>query len=454
MTIEKNEELRLKREKKFKEKINKIHNNMYCLDKVYYTKRGCNVIIVCDKHGEVEVNSDSLLRGGICPLCQKEITTEFRKKGTRKRTQEEWVNLCTEKHKGKYDYSETEFKLPREDGKVKIICPIHGEFWQTPSSHLSGKGCPKCVKNRRLTLEGFIERAKKIHGDKYDYSKVEYVNSWTKLCIICPIHGEFWQIPQGHLIGQGCPKCAREMLKSINTMKTDTFIEHAKKIHGNKYDYSEVCYINNHTKVCVKCPIHGEFYIRPLNHLHLKQGCPKCANIECLGNDMFIKRANEIHNNKYDYSKVEYVNSYTKVCIICPIHGEFWQSPNHHLSKRGCPICNESKLEKEVNILLTENNIQFETQKKFKWLGKQSLDFFLTDYNIAIECQGRQHFIYDSNGWNTIEHLNKTQILDNKKKKLCLEHNINLLYYSNLNIEYPYSVIEGKDNLLNEIKKH
>ena len=391
MTIEKNEELRLKREKKFKEKINKKHNNMYCLDKVYYTKRGCNVIIVCDKHGEVEANSDSLLRGGICPLCQKEITTEFRKKGTRKRTQEEWVNLCTEKHKGKYDYSETEFKLPREDGKVKIICPIHGEFWQTP---------------------------------------------------------------QGHLIGQGCPKCARVMLKSINTMKIDTFIERAKKIHGDKYDYSEVCYINNHTKVCVKCSIHGEFYIRPLNHLHLKQGCPKCANIECLGNDMFINRANEIHNNKFDYSKVEYVNSYTKVCIICPIHGEFWQSPNHHLSKRGCPICNESKLEKEVNILLTENNIQFETQKKFKWLGKQSLDFFLPDYNIAIECQGRQHFIYDSNGWNTIEHLNKTQILDNEKMKLCLEHNIKLLYYSNLNIEYPYSVIEGKDNLLNEIKKY
>ena len=451
---EKRENLRIKREISFKEKINQIHNNKYCLDKVYYTNRGCKVIIGCPKHGDVEVNSDLLLRGGICPLCQNEMTTEFRKRGTKNRTQEEWIVLCEKKHKNKYNYNETNFKQPREDGKVKIICPIHGEFWQNPSQHLRGQGCPNCIKNKKLTLDEFIDRAREIHGDKYDYSKVNYINSSTKICIICSVHGEFWQTPHMHLHGQGCLRCAKDTLKMINSMETNVFIDRAKEIHGDKYDYSKVNYINNHTKVCIICPVHGEFYIRPLNHLHLKQGCSKCANVECLGVENFIDRAREIHGDKYDYSKVEYVNNHTKVCIICPKHGEFWQTPNRHLCGCGCPICNESKLEREVNKLLIENKINFEYQKKFDWLDKQSLDFYLPEYNIAIECQGRQHFMCDLNGWNNIEHLHKTLLLDKRKMELCLKHNIVILYYSNLNIEYPYFVIEGKHNLLKEINKY
>lgn len=92
--------------------------------------------------------------------------------------------------------------------KVCIICPKHGEFWQTPSGHLSGKGCPKCYKeSRSSTTEEFINKAREIHGNKYDYSKVNYVNAYTKVCIICPKHGEFWQIPANHLNGHGCPNC-------------------------------------------------------------------------------------------------------------------------------------------------------------------------------------------------------------------------------------------------------
>ena len=112
---------------------------------------------------------------------------------------------------------------------------------------------------RKLTTYEFIEKAKKVHGDKYDYSKVEYVNSRTKICIICPQHGEFWQTPNAHLMKEGCPKCKGENVSKVNRRTTNEFIEKAKKVHGDKYDYSKVDYKNNSTKVCIICPIHGEF---------------------------------------------------------------------------------------------------------------------------------------------------------------------------------------------------
>ena len=123
-----------------------------------------------------------------------------------------------------------------------------------------------------LTTEQFIEKAKQIHGNKYDYSKVEYVNNHTKVCIICPEHGEFWQTPNSHLNGNGCSSC-----KGLKKLTTKEFIERAKQVHGNKYDYSKTIYVNKRTKVCIICPIHGEFYQTPHNHVYQKQGCPECG---------------------------------------------------------------------------------------------------------------------------------------------------------------------------------
>ena len=114
----------------------------------------------------------------------------------------------------------------------------------------------------------------------------------------------------------------------------------------------------------------------------------------------FIQKARKVHGDQYIYDKVEYINNYTKVCIICPIHGEFWQAPNNHINNnppQGCPKCKSSYLEKEIKKYLLNNNVEFEEQKKFKWLGKQSLDFYLQQYNVAIECQGKQHF--EKGGW-------------------------------------------------------
>ena len=317
---------------------------------------------------------------------------------------ERFIIKAKERHGDKYDYSKVEYVNAHT--KVCIICPIHGEFWITPNSHLNGCACSQCGRNKKMTTEEFIEKARKIHGDKYDYSKVEYVNANTKVCVICPIHGEFYVSPANHLRERGCPKCRtrKELVGKYSVTKPmvirkhniQTFVEKAKKVHNNKYDYSKVEYINSHSKVCIICPIHGEFWITPCRHLG-GQGCKKCGDLERFNSkkvqqEDWIKAATALHNGKYDYSKVNYINANTKVCIICPKHGEFWQKPSAHMQGQGCPICNESQLEKEIITFLNNEGIEYEYRYHSEWLGKLELDFYLPKYNIGIECQGLQHF--------------------------------------------------------------
>lgn len=191
--------------------------------------------------------------------------------------------------------------------------------------------------SKRKTKEDFIREARLIHGDKYDYSKVQYVNNREKVCIVCPEHGEFYQSPTKHLSGQGCPFCS-----STKKGDADRFIAEAKKIHGNRYDYSKVVYVNNREKVCIICPEHGEFWQDPHNHLKGK-GCPVCGKNKSkpqkYTTESFIQKATEIHEGKYDYSKTVYSGMDSKVNIICPIHGEFWQLPYLHINGAGCPEC-------------------------------------------------------------------------------------------------------------------
>ena len=199
---------------------------------------------------------------------------------------------------------------------------------------------------KRLTTEEFIKRAKEVHGDKYDYSKIEYKNSKARIEVICPIHGSFWQIPNGHLSGNGCPKCNGGV-----QLFTETFIQKEKEIHGNKYDYSKVKYKNSKEKVCIICPKHGKFWQVARNHLH-GAGCSKCNGGVQLATQDFIQKAKEIHGNKYDYSKAKYKKATEKVEIVCPEHGSFWQTPANHLQGQGCPVCNKK------NKLTTEEFIK------------------------------------------------------------------------------------------------
>ena len=281
-----------------------------------------------------------------------------------------------------------------------------------------------------MSTEEFIERARKVHGDKYNYSMVNYVNARTKICIICPEHGEFYQLPGSHLNGKGCKKC-RDKVFSLGITN---FIEKSNIVHNCKYDYSKVNYVNNRTKVCIICPEHGEFWQTPEAHLR-GQGCYKCSLIingikRRSTKEKFIKKAKEVHGDKYDYSKVEYVNANTKVCIMCPVHGEFWQSPSNHLKHNGCPLCNESKLESAIKLFLIKNNICFyqkADKKVFNWLETQHLDFYLPDYNVAIECQGEQHF-RKIKRFGGEEKLIKDVFRDEKKYNKCINNGVNIIY--------------------------
>ena len=160
-------------------------------------------------------------------------------------------------------------------------------------------------------------------------------------------------------------------------------------------------------------------------------------------------------NMIYDYSKVEYVNYETKVCIICPEHGEFWQTPHGHLLGCGCPYCKNSYLENEISILLKENKIIYEQEKTFEWLrdkGRLYLDFYLPDYNIAIECQGEQHF-KPVDFFGGEEQFKRRQELDFIKHKLCINNGIKIIYYSTFDLPYFAKVENNKEKILNLIIK-
>ena len=226
----------------------------------------------------------------------------------------------------------------------------------------------------KLTTEEFIKKARAIHGDKYDYSKVEYINTKTKVCIICKEHGEFWQQPCNHLHGTRCPQCGLVSRQSKRTHPFDDFLKSAKRIHGNKYDYSKAHYVNKRTKVCIVCPKHGDFWQSPEKHLS-GQGCEKCfresiAKQYSLGKDKFIEKANEVHNGIYDYSMVEYINSHTYVKIICPTHGAFSQYPANHLKGHGCPVCanieNGKRRRKWTDENCRDEARKYKTKTEFK----------------------------------------------------------------------------------------
>lgn len=258
-------------------------------------------------------------------------------------------------HNDKYDYSLVKYVDCRT--KVTIICPFHGKFDQLPHSHVSGNGCKKCqVENNTSTTEEFISRSEVVHGNTYDYSQTNYVNAHTKVCIICPIHGKFYQRADDHTKGYGCskPPCR------TNKYTTKNFISDASKKHNNKYDYSKVEYTNRKTEVSIICPEHGEFLQKPNIHL-AGHGCPKHRG-KIAHNDTtsFIKMATKKHNSKYDYAKTIYTKADMKVKIKCPNHGTFTQLPYAHLSGQGCPQCVKN------NPSNTKRFIQQATQKHTK----------------------------------------------------------------------------------------
>lgn len=267
-------------------------------------------------------------------------------------------------HNNLYDYSLVNYVNKRT--KVKIVCQEHGIFEQTPDHHLYQKnGCNKCGGTSKSTNSEFIIKAEKIYNNKYDYSKVEYVNNKEKVDIICSKHGIFQQRPNEHLNGNGCNKCG--ILKQIKHIEYD--------------------------------------------------------------NTIFINKANKIHNKLYDYSLVEYKEHKINVNIICPIHGVFKQKPTTHLQGCGCQKCKSSKGEEKIRNYLREKNISFKEQYKFddcEYKNKLVFDFYLPEHNTCIEYDGKQHFkIVEYFGGRS--GFMKRKHRDKIKNQYCIDNNINLI---------------------------
>ncbi len=349
---------------------------------------------------------------------------------------EKFISKSKKIHSNKYDYSQTEYISNKT--KVKIICPSHGAFLQSPNRHLEGReGCSQCnsIKKRTMfkkNIEDFIYEANLKHDKKYDYSKVNYVNSKTKIQIMCPNHGAFMQLPSHHLRGHGCPACANclPLTKAI-------YVKRANSIHGFKYKYNfEKFYGLNH-KIEITCDLHGLFLQSALNHL-LGSGCPKCQWNKKLNTKEFLEECFKIHGNKYDYSKVEYVNNKTKIQIICPCHGSFFQLPWSHRGGSGCQKCKSSHGERLIRQFLEKNNINFLEQVKFdtcKNIRELPFDFYLCNRDILIEYQGEQHFPPKSkNRMFGASNANKQYELiafrDKIKLNWCLKNNKKLIVIS------------------------
>lgn len=214
------------------------------------------------------------------------------------------------------------------------------------------------------------------------------------------------------------------------------FIWKAIQKHGYYYDYREFEYILSNIPSTIICPVHGRFKQKPNNHL-IGQGCPLCfserrGKWKRIGREEFIKRSLEIHHGKYDYSRVvDYENNSTSVELICPIHGSFFQTPDHHLRGQGCPKCNQSKLEIETKEILKELGIEYVEQYSREELkngrGKMSLDFYLPNFNLGVECQGAQHFIPVKRfgGDKTLEEIVER---DKKKARILKRLGIRIIY--------------------------
>ena len=283
------------------------------------------------------------------------------------------------------------------------------------------------------TLTEFKQKAKYIHGDLYNYDKVVYLHSWNKVTILCNKHGEFDQVPYAHLRGQGCPICKIEKRKT----NIDIFVQKAHKIHSNKYNYSLVDYINAHTKITIICPEHGKFNQVPNSHLN-GNGCSKCGFektrlMRLYTQEEFIEKAKCIHNNKYDYSNVVYINGISKVYIICPDHGEFSQTPEKHLAGRGCPICRASKGELAIKTILDKYKIYHQQEYRIPEIGnKLYYDFYLPEYNLLIEFHGRQHYEYIP----FLHKYDELNFLAQKDRDKIVENNARLFKYRFIEFNY------------------
>lgn len=271
-----------------------------------------------------------------------------------------------------------------------------------------------------ITREQYEQRAKQIHGDKYDYSRITILDGRTKIELVCPHHGSFFQRPDSHLAGNNCRKCKAEEDSVKFTISQEEILKRFKDLHQDKFDYSSVVYKAYNSKVEIKCQTHGPFWQTPNNHLK-GHGCPVCRHINqalaiTLTQEEAIAQLVALHGDRYSYKNAVYVSQHDKLEIICPEHGSFWQTPGNHLKGQGCPSCSRSKGEKFIETILTRLNIDFIPEYMIKGY-RFRYDFYLPKLNVFIEFHGRQHY-EPVEAFGGVESYKKTRDSDLFKKEL------------------------------------
>lgn len=269
---------------------------------------------------------------------------------------------------------------------------------------------------RKKTLKEFIEKAKEIHGNKYDYSLVNYKDNKTSITVICPTHGEFSIRPDIHLWQQqGCRSCGYERNSQNFKHSLKQFVEKANKIHNLKYSYEKAIYIKRTEKICVTCPEHGDFFVLASEHLS-GVSCKKCSdNLRKDTFESFLKKAQKVHGERYIYFKEKFNNSKTKIDVKCSVcHNIFQMRPNTILQGSGCPVCNriggftrtsfidlckKKKRTPTVYILFCKNEFE-----KFFKIGITSRDLSLRyhsssclpyPFKVLYQIKGEPEKIYD-----------------------------------------------------------
>ena len=340
-------------------------------------------------------------------------------------------------HNCKYTYILDDIEY-RQNDKITCICPVHGEFQQILRNHLKGQGCRHCAQiansnKNRLTEEQFFERVKKIHSNKYDLSKARYINSNTKVCIICHEkdyegheHGEFWIAPSHLLSGEGCKKC------NCHIMSNKEFIDRCKSIiKDNNISFDECVYINNYTKVKCHCKIHGYFEKYPYQILNRHEGCPYCSQIQKninskKTNEEYLDGVTKIHGDKYDLSKINYKGSLEYVTPICHEkykngieHGEFRILASNFIQGYGCPKCSRLFSKEEESLTDFISSIEKDTIiSERSILNGYEIDTYLPKKKIGFEFDGLYWHCSDKKSINY--HLDKTEKC--KEKGVALYH--------------------------------
>ena len=339
----------------FIEKANLKHDFEYDYCLVEYVNNKTKVTIICEEDGPFDQIPANHLSGAKCPDCaHREMMDKQRK------TKEGFVEDANIIYENKYNYDKVVYV--NNHTKVIIHCDEHGDFEQTPKDHLNSiTGCKQCgtksrAKKRSLTTEQFLENATNIHGDLYDYSKIEYVNNHTKVEIICKRHDSFWQTPNSHVDRKAkCPDCQKEVERNLTRKTTEEFIEQANgKYNHDRYSFSKVVYNGDRNNVIIICKFHGEFEMRA-NSVMKAHECRKCVDRHKYTTEEFIEISNEIHENKYNYDKCVYQNNCTNVIINCEEHGDFEQQPKVHISRIiGCPKCSRKNLAIKNSLTVEE----------------------------------------------------------------------------------------------------